>query len=246
MSQSKQSQRWDLVKLYNTLRHCCVVLYGEPGVGKTFLVARLCHVAYKLTGKPSLYFALDENLDTQYGLQIKAVANAEWKTYENPWDIYPELMGLTISDAKKYSVIVLDSLTGFQEDVMEIFQSPTDPRINLVLIRTASMITKRFARLSHRSGTPTIIISHSASIYGDQPAGVFEKQRPAFATRALKNVDLVLHLVKEKRGKVLRCEFYREILGKPPFGFIYVRQLHDFYEEFVKDPNKVLARIRSK
>jgi len=217
--------KWTLARLYNVLRGKAVVLFGDPFIGKSYLCAKLCSAAKGVSGKPSLYIAIDQNLRTEYGETLKNMAKADWYSPMDPWEAYIYVKQLTPDKAERYSMIVFDSLTALQEYVIVTSRNELDPRVNLRLMRIATVITERLAMAAHTAKIPTILITHPTVIFGDQPSGPFHKRRPAFSMRAIKNVDLVLSLEMGEKAKLLRCVAYRSSDGRPPFTYIPVREL---------------------
>lgn len=173
-----------------------VVLYGNPGEGKSTFVANLCRQFIEMTNRKALYIAIDENLNTDFGEKLKVIANAEWIFLDYP---HPRTLVNFISrlrNPQQYVIIVVDSITGLFETLAEEFGDPADPRINLYLIRYSSVITKKLAKLSHEHNMVTILIAHLGSIYTDEWLGL--KEKPAFSLRAVKNVDVVLKAITKK------------------------------------------------
>lgn len=82
-----------------------------------------------------------------------------------------------------------------------------NPRINLALVRYASLITNDMAEIAHDYNILALLISHSGAI-GDEFYG--EKDKPAFVERTLKNVygaaKMYIKVIRERdeteRGEI--------------------------------------------
>lgn len=209
-----------LYDLYFKLKGLSIILFGEPGIGKTYLCAYLCGKAYETTNNKPIYLVLDENLRTSYGRSIKKIANAEWKEFDSINDLWVYIATQLFMDATSASLVVLDSITGVQEEILSILKGPDDPRLTMIMSRYATLITKQFAKIAHKCGIPTIIISHPSALFKDSP--IWEtKQKPAFLGRAIKNIDLVLEYVITSKGRrYLKPRIFRDIEKKPPFEYI--------------------------
>lgn len=189
------------------LMNLSIVLYGHPGVGKTTLAANICKQLTELTKRKALYFAIDENLNTPFGSRIKNLSNAEWIRLDYP---HPRTLMNFLTRMKKkdqYCTIVVDSITGLFETLVEEYGSVTDPRINLALIRYASVITRILANYSHTYKMTTILIAHVGATFTDDWLGLNEK--PAFSLRAVKNVDVVVKMFMENQKRKIRIMFNR-------------------------------------
>ncbi|MCD6590283.1 AAA family ATPase [Candidatus Woesearchaeota archaeon] len=214
-----------LKALYYKLKGLSVVLYGEPGVGKTTLMVNLAKEAKKITGKPALYLALDANLRTKYGEDLKAISGADWREIDDLHIALNWIRGLRISEMEKYSLLVLDSFTAFQEWVILSERDIASPRVNLILSRLATIITMKFADIAHYAAIPAVMIVHPSAVFNPDYT-IFRGMKPAFSGRAIKNVDLVLHMYVYKGEKrYLRTQLWRSIDKKPPFEIIDISSL---------------------
>lgn len=192
------------------------VIYGPPMAGKSTLAAYISKMLREALGKPVKYYAIDSNLrGTEWGHKLKSISNAEWVEVKVPRAL-PWMLDNT--DWSKYSGVVIDSLTGVFEYVVETFGDILDPRINLMLSRFASVLTKKMADIAHEHKILALMISHSAAIFTGDFYG--EKDRPAFAERSLKNVDgvakLFVRVIKEKNGVEKEIRIIKWLIHRNP------------------------------
>lgn len=222
MSQKKLPSVDTYTVIYNKIKGLSVILYGEPGIGKSYFCAHLCRKAYELTQRRALYIALDENLKTDYGKQLRRIANAEWKEIEGYSDLWVYIATQLALDATEKSIVIIDSLTAVQEEVISKLTGPEDPRLTMIMSRFATLVSKTVARIAHKLNIPVIIITHPTTLFRQSP--IWEtNMKPAFMGRAMKNIDLVVeYFITQKGKRVLKVRLFRDVDKKPPFDYIYI------------------------
>jgi len=191
------------------LRGKATILYGDPGVGKS---TTLCHLAGKLhekTKKPTLMIWSDENLYTSFGENLASLSKAKIFRTKDPQKAIIILRNALNEDL---SMAVVDSVTGFEEEIMRR-EGATSPRVSLIMSRYGRILMYYLAELAHRKNIPAFAVCHAASLFEGDFRG--QKDRPAFARRAVKNADAVIYqflkTVNGARKPFWRIVFYRSL-----------------------------------
>ena len=192
-------------ELVELLRGETVVLYGQPMVGKTISMAIVAQLLKKETGKPAFFIWSDSNLLGDYGEFIKKVSGAEVKYVSDDRGLNIVLRALRNKGEEDfpYSMIVVDSITGFQEAIMER-EGIDSPRVGLLLGRVSQIVAKRFREMSAQYNIPTVMIAHQTAIFKeDSPdLGPFagKKRKPTIVTKALRNTTLLIYQYKDTQS----------------------------------------------
>ena len=176
------------------------VIYGQPMVGKTMATVVLARYLHDTTGKPAFLIWSDANLIGEYGNFLKEVSKATVKYVTKPRDLEITLRGIknqfASQEEKPYSMVVIDSITGFQEAIMSR-EGIDSPRTALLLGRLSQLVTRELREISAYYGIPTIMIAHQTAIFKpDSPhLGAFagKSRKPTIVTKALRNVTLLIY-----------------------------------------------------
>lgn len=186
-------------ELIDLLKGETAVLYGQPMVGKSISMAVIANLLKKETQKPAFFIWSDSNLLGDYGEFIKQVSGAETVYLDDDRKLGSVLRNLKNKKENEefpYSMVVLDSITGFQESIMER-EGVDSPRVGLLLGRVSQIVSKRFREISAKYGVPAVIIAHQTAVFQpDSPAlGPFtgKKHKPTIVTKALRNTTLLLY-----------------------------------------------------
>ena len=197
------------IQILSFLSGKAIILYGDPGVGKSTI---LCHIASKLhekTKKPALMIWADGNLDTSFGEELAKISKAKVFRTKDPQKAIYILRNALSEDL---SMAVVDSVTGFEEEIMRR-EGATSPRVSLVMSRYGRLLMYYLAELAHRKNVPCFAVCHAASLFEGDFRG--QKDRPAFARRAVKNADAVIYqylqVVNGVRKPFWRIVFYRSL-----------------------------------
>lgn len=197
------------IQILSFLSGKAIILYGDPGVGKS---TTLCHLASKLheeTKKPALMIWSDENLNTSFGKSLEQKSKAKIFRTKDPQKAIYILRNALSEDL---SMAVIDSITGFEEEVMRR-EGATSPRVSLIMSRYGRLHMHYLAELAHRKNIPCFAVCHAASLFEGDFRG--QKDRPAFARRAVKNADAVIYqflqTVNGVRKPFWRIVFYRSL-----------------------------------
>jgi len=190
----------DFKALVDLLKGETTVIYGQPMVGKTMATVILGRYLLDTTGKPAFLIWSDANLLGEYGEFLKEVSKATVKYVDKPRDLEITLRGIKNQFAgqeeKPYSMVVIDSITGFQEAIMAR-EGIDSPRTALLLGRLSQMVTRELREMSALYEIPTIMIAHQTAIFKpDSPhLGVFagKTRKPTIVTKALRNVTLLIY-----------------------------------------------------
>lgn len=215
-------------ELIELLRGETVVLYGQPMVGKTISMAIVAQLLKKETGKPAFFIWSDSNLLGDYGEFIKKLSGAEVKYVSDDRGLNIVLRALRNKGEDgefPYSMIVVDSITGFQEAIMER-EGIDSPRVGLLLGRVSQIVAKRFREISAQYGIPTVMIAHQTAVFNpDSPyLGPFagKKHKPTIVTKALRNTTLLIYQYKDPQS------------GKPVWEVEDIRSGKEKVEKFPK------------
>jgi len=186
-------------ELIELLKGETAVLYGQPMVGKTISIAIIAKLLKKETGKPAFFIWSDSNLLGEYGDFIKELSGAETKYVSDDRElsiILKALKNKVEDDEFSYSMVAVDSITGFQEAIMER-EGIDSPRVGLLLGRVSQIVAKRFRQISAIFKIPTVIIAHQTAVFKpDSPyLGPFagKSHKPTIVTKALRNTTLLLY-----------------------------------------------------
>jgi len=185
----------ELVKL---LQGETAVIYGPPLVGKTLATAVLARYLYDTTKKPAFLVWSDANLLGEYGDFLKELSKAEVRYATKPRELEIVLRGLKTQFEKEepYSMVAIDSMTGFQEAIMER-EGIDSPRTALLLGRISQVVARVLREIAAIHGIITIIVAHQTSIlHPESPAlGPFvgKERKPSIVTKALRNVTLLIY-----------------------------------------------------
>jgi len=187
------------------------ILYGDPFIGKSRFVANLCSKLYEKTNKQGLYLAVDTNLiATTYGEQLKKIAKADWRETPN---IESVLSTLNSVDLSKYSIIVIDSVSGILDEILERFgieltdvDELLDLRINLLMSRISRLLSRVIKNVK---GIPIILIAHTTP----QIKGTFygEQDRPRIPHLSLINFTGIAKFYVFKGKRYIKIVRYRDI-----------------------------------
>jgi len=213
----------DLVEL---LKGETTLLYGQPMVGKTLSTVILAKILKQETQKPAFLIWSDANLLGSYGDFLKKLSGAEVKYIDNA-NTLEYVLRAKKNEAEKYSMFVVDSLTGFQESIMAK-EGIDSPRTTLLLGRLSLMVARHLREISANFNIPTIMIAHQTAVFAQDPQvlGPFsgKTRKPAIVTKALRNVTLLIYqYINEKEKPVWLIEDIRssaEKVEKYPKGTI--------------------------
>ncbi len=192
----------DVTELFEALRGNATLMYGNPGVGKSYLCARLGRYAtMKFKDRKPIFIWTDSNLlGTDWGKKLKELSGAQ--VYEMRRIISKAFYSAFNTVRNTGSMIVLDSVSGFEE----YFYDPDkigSPRVTLQMSRTARWISREFAIIAHDLKIPAIIIGHSTVEFSSG------SEVPAFTRRAMKNLDMVVKVTREGNVIVAKVEMDR-------------------------------------
>jgi len=187
-------------ELINLLKGETAVIYGQPMVGKTMITVILARYLNETTKKPAFLIWSDANLLGEYGEFLKKLSNATVKYVSRPRDLEITLKQLKhmfeSNEEKPYSMVVVDSITGFQEAIMAK-EGIDSPRTALLLGRLSQMVTRVLREISALYNIPTVMIAHQTAIFKpDSPSlGAFtgKNRKPTIVTKALRNVTLLIY-----------------------------------------------------
>ena len=187
----------ELVKL---LKGETTVIYGQPMVGKTLSTVVLARYLYDTAKKPAFLIWSDANLLGDYGNFLKELSKATVKYVTKPRDLEITLRGIKSQFAneeeKPYSMVVIDSITGFQEAIMAR-EGVDSPRTALLLGRLSQLVARELREISALYEIPTIMIAHQTSIFKPESPhlGPFvgKPRKPTIVTKALRNVTLLIY-----------------------------------------------------
>jgi len=212
----------DLIEL---LKGETTLLYGQPMVGKTLSTVILAKTLKETEKKPALLIWSDANLLGSYGEYLKKISGAEVKYIDNPY-VLEKFLRESKKEAEKYSMFVIDSLTGFQESIMAK-EGIDSPRTNLLLSRLSLMMARHLREISANHNIPTVMIAHQTAVFAQDPStmGIFagKNKKPSIVSKALRNVTLLIYQYIENEKPVWLVEDIRssfEKVAKFPKGTI--------------------------
>jgi len=193
------------------------LLYGQPLVGKTLSTVVLAKILKQETQKPAFLIWSDANLLGSYGEFLKKLSEAEVKYIDNP-NTLEYVLRAAKANADKYSMFVVDSLTGFQEAIMAK-EGIDSPRTTLLLGRLSLMVARHLREISANFNIPTIMIAHQTAVFAQDPQilGPFsgKTRKPSIVTKALRNVTLLVYqYINEKEKPVWLIEDIRSSAEK--------------------------------
>ena len=175
------------------------VIYGQPMVGKTLITSVLARHLKDTTEKPAFLIWSDANLLGEYGDFIRETSKAITKYVSTPRELDVTLRSIKnqfVNDKKPYSMIVVDSITGFQEAIMSK-EGIDSPRTALLLGRLGLLVSRVLREISAQYKIPTIIIAHQTSIFdpSNPHLGTFvgKTRKPTIVSKALRNVTLLIY-----------------------------------------------------
>ena len=188
-------------ELVELLKGETAVLYGQPMVGKTLSTIVLGKFLKQETKKPAYYIWSDANLLGKYGEFLKKTSGGVVEYAKNPRDLDIALRKLRhrIEAAGEcpYSMVVVDSITGFQETIMAR-EGIDSPRTALLLGRLSQLIARELRILSVTYDIPSIMIAHQTAIFNPKSTalGPFagKDRKPTIVTKALRNVTLLIYM----------------------------------------------------
>jgi len=188
-------------ELVDLLRGETAVLYGQPMVGKTLSTIVLGKFLKQETKKPAFYIWSDANLLGKYGEFLKKVSGGVVEYAKNPRDLDIALRKLKhkieVAEECPYSMIVIDSVTGFQESIMAR-EGIDSPRTALLLGRLSQLIARELRILAVTYDIPTVMIAHQTAIFNPNAVslGPFagKDRKPTIVTKALRNVTLLIYM----------------------------------------------------
>lgn len=181
------------------------VIYGQPMVGKTLSTAVIAKILHDETGKPAFFIWSDANLLGSYGKFLEKLSGAVTKYVDKPTILHSVVRSIKgeMEREEKYSMVVVDSITGFQEEIMAK-EGIDSPRTGLLLGRLSQMIARELREMSAKHGIPTIMIAHQTSIFKpDSPSlGTFagKTRKPTIVQRALRNVTLLIYMTIDPKS----------------------------------------------
>jgi len=188
------------------------VIYGEPGVGKTYVMTELARTLYEATGYRALFYWSDENLiDSEYGEEVRKRSQAKVIVIRSIDSLIMHIRSQLKrwqDDVKKQkpvevSMIVIDSITGFfEEEYGMTTKAVVSPYVTAKLSRATSIITKDLTKIARLLRIPTFVITHDTPEFEGEWFG--EKRRPAYVRKGLKNTDI--WILQTKRDTVVEKE----------------------------------------
>ena len=153
-------------ELVELLRGETAVIYGQPMVGKTLSTIVLGKFLKQETNKPAFYIWSDANLLGKYGEFLKKACDGMVEYATNPRELEITLRKLKHSAAEEcpYSMVTIDSVTGFQESIMAR-EGIDSPRTALLLGRLSQIVARELRELSALYEIPTVMIAHQTAIF---------------------------------------------------------------------------------
>lgn len=194
-----------------------IVLYGQPFVGKSTFVSKLASVLRDYTGKPARFYWLDRNLiNTDLGKALREISKADVVEVKYPRAIIRAIRSERHWD--KYSMIVVDSLTGIAEELARYSDYPDSPQVTLSTVRYASALLSLLSEIAHEHNLVSILVVHESVIWIGDFFG--ENVSPGYTGKALKNADLVLRFILEretkKNGELSEERYIKVVLDRTP------------------------------
>ena len=185
-------------KLAQKIKGKVVLVFGPSMVGKTTLALHLS----KYFESP-LYFRIDRNIDLE---KIKKI-NENLKVIDV--NSYNELLQqLDYKQLKNYDLVIVDSLTGLNEELEARYRPP---KLYLELSRMQRQVIFRLSRV--KPFVTSLIITHSRlEDFETRTIG------PSINNKVLKHIDLVLQVYKDREGnRIVKLWAERKLPEKPEF-----------------------------
>ena len=157
-----------------------VLVWGPSLSGKTTFVLNVS----RYFNKP-LYFRIDKNLSYD---QIKEYSSSIEIVDVNTYDQL--LLELKKEDIKDYDLLIVDSLTGLNESLMQVYKPP---KLYNEIANSQSLIMYKLA--SFKPNITSIVVTHSR-------IEDFEKRTvgPSINNKVLKYVDLAYKVIRNDEG----------------------------------------------
>jgi len=206
----RKVNRVPLTEYVESLLGKVVVIYGNPGTGKSTFIARLAKILKQHYGKPAKLFWADLMLakDNGIGPWLRRISQADTEVIRWPWELEYKLRHL---NARDYSLVAIDSVSGLYE---AIEGSVTGPRIALEMKRWASKYARMLLeKIVYGDLKLAILVHHESALFGGDFYG--EPVKPNISLQILKNVDVVLRTyveTKETKEGTLRYYYIKYVM----------------------------------
>jgi len=174
------------------------LVFGPSMVGKTTLALHLS----KYFENP-LYFRIDRNIE------LEEIAKINENIKVTDINGYEDLLGhLDYKNLRNYDLVIIDSLTGLNEELEQRYRPP---KLYLELSRMQRVIIFRLSRV--KPFVTSLIITHSRlEDFETRAIG------PSINNKVLKHIDLVLQVQKDRNGnRIVKLWAERKIEPKPNF-----------------------------
>lgn len=190
------------------------LLYGESFIGKSMFCARLCKKYFEMTEKKGLYLYSDLNLrGTEYGKGLMKISNAEWKLIDDINSFFAIIDGINMDN---HSIIVVDSLSGIFDELLERFNDLMDLRINVLRSRVSILLSRKFKK----SKIPIILVAHPTPLI-KRSEFFGENDRPRIPLISLINYDGILKFFENEGKRYIKIVRYRSMIEGEYRGKIY-------------------------